>query len=121
MRALGSLCLFLLLTLTVHAGEADILEVQVTCDEDRVCRFEVTVEHEDEGWEHYADRWEVLDGEGKVLAVRKLAHPHVHEQPFTRSLDDVEIPEGVHEVTIRARDSVHEYGGDVVVVQVGNR
>lgn len=48
------------------------------------------------------------------MAVRELAHPHVHEQPFTRSLDGVEIPEGVEKVTIRAHDSVHEYGGEEI-------
>jgi len=38
-------------------------------------------------------------------------HPHENEQPFTRSLSGVVIPEGITEVTLRAKDSVHEYGG----------
>jgi hypothetical protein len=41
----------------------------------------VTVRHADEGWEHYADCWEVLTLDGEVLATRELAHPHDNEQP----------------------------------------
>jgi hypothetical protein len=47
-----------------------------------VYRFSVTVRHADEGWDHYADRWEVLTSDGTLLATRTLYHPHVNEQPF---------------------------------------
>ena len=70
--------------------------------------FVVTLEHKDEGWEHFADRWEVWTPDGKtLLGTRSLAHPHVEEQPFTRSLSGVDIPEGVNQVLIRAHDLVH--------------
>lgn len=45
----------------------------------------VTLSHPDTGWDHYANFWHVLDDKGNVLAERELVHPHVHEQPFTRS------------------------------------
>ena len=106
----------LVLPLAAMANEADVLDVKVSCDADRVCRFAVTVEHKDEGWEHYADRWEVLTPDGKVIATRVLAHPHENEQPFTRSLGGIEIPDDVTEVRVRARDSVHGYGGREVTV-----
>ena len=54
---------------------------------------------------------QVVAPDGRVLGERRLLHPHVQEQPFTRSLGGVEIPAGVEEVTIRARDSVHGWGG----------
>lgn len=73
--------------------------------------FDVTVRHADTGWEHFADRWEILAPDGSVLAARVLAHPHETEQPFKRSLPNVEIPDAVTDVTIRAHDSVHLYGG----------
>lgn len=73
-------------------------------------RFDVTVEHADTGWDHYADAWEVLGPDGGRLGIRELLHPHVDEQPFTRSLTGVAIPEGVASVEIRARDSVHGWG-----------
>lgn len=46
----------------------------------------VTLRHGDTGWDHYADLWEVYAPDGTLLGRRELAHPHVNEQPFTRSL-----------------------------------
>ena len=37
----------------------------------------------------------VCTPDGKVLGYRKLHHPHENEQPFTRSLSGVEIPDEV--------------------------
>lgn len=110
--------LFLLFAAPALAGEADVLKADVACDHEMVCSFSVTVRHADEGWNHYADKWEVLDPGGELVAVRKLAHPHESEQPFTRSLAGVQIPDGVDEVTIRAHDSKHGYGGRELVVRI---
>lgn len=101
------------------AGEADVMEAQATQDPDGTWRLDVTVRHADEGWDHYADRWEILTPDGAVIATRTLLHPHVDEQPFTRSLSGVEIPDGIARVTIRAHDSVHGLGGEVVEVKLG--
>jgi hypothetical protein len=65
-------------------------------------RFDVSIGHPDTGWDHYADGWEVLDATGKRLGYRELFHPHVDEQPFTRSLNNVMVPDGTTEVFIRA-------------------
>lgn len=67
-------------------------------------RFEVTISHPDTGWDHYADAWRILDMQGNQLAIRELAHPHVKEQPFTRSLSGVQIPEGTTQVQVQARE-----------------
>jgi len=108
----------LVFPLNAFAGEADVVGVEVTKQGEGRFRFDVTVRHADEGWDHYADRWEVLGPEGAALGVRELAHPHVNEQPFTRSLSGVEIPANVAEVSVRARDSVHGYGGAEMTVAV---
>ncbi len=63
----------------------------------------VTLTHPDIGWDHYADGWRVESEDGTVLGVRELFHPHETEQPFTRSLSGVAIPEGTARVYIRAR------------------
>ncbi len=97
------------LSLNALANEADVVEVTARCHEE--CTFYVTVKHHDQGWDHFVNKWEILTPDGKVIATRKLQHPHVHEQPFTRSLSHVVIPTGVKSVTIRAYDSVHGYGG----------
>jgi len=65
--------------------------------------FSVTLEHPDTGWEHYADGWEIVDATGKVLGTRILHHPHVNEQPFTRSLNNVMLPDGTREVFVRVK------------------
>lgn len=69
-------------------------------------RFDVTLSHPDTGWDHYADGWRVEDEDGTVLGTRELLHPHVNEQPFTRSLGGVVIPEETTRVFIRAKCNV---------------
>ncbi|KUF10633.1 hypothetical protein [Pseudoponticoccus marisrubri] len=49
-------------------------------------RVSVTLSHPDTGWDHYADGWRIEDDAGHDLGTRVLHHPHVNEQPFTRSL-----------------------------------
>lgn len=71
----------------------------------------MTVAHGDTGWDHYADWWRILDPAGGILGTRKLLHPHENEQPFTRSLGGVPIPENIRRVTLRAHDSRHGTGG----------
>jgi len=111
--------LMLLVTLpSAVAGEADVLAVGVNKQADGTYQFDVTISHRDEGWEHYADKWEILGPDGSNYGTRVLYHPHVDEQPFTRSLSGVKIPAGVTRVTLRAHDSVHEYGGEVVVIDL---
>ena len=108
-------CLLLMCTAAL-AGEADVIEVEVRRIGGDTYKFDVTVRHADEGWEHFANKWEVTAPDGTVIGTRVLAHPHVEEQPFTRSLSGVKIPENLTEVIIRAHDLVHEYGGKTVTV-----
>lgn len=69
-------------------------------------RLDVTLAHADTGWEDYADGWRVELENGEVLGTRILSHPHVTEQPFTRSLSGVDIPKTVDTIFIRARDLI---------------
>lgn len=100
------------------AGEARILDVTSQPTGKGVYRFSVTLAHADSGWDHYADRWEILTDDGTVLATRVLHHPHVHEQPFTRSLDNVRLPTAANRVLIRAHDSVHGYSNPPLVFDI---
>lgn len=99
-------------------GKADVEKVTAQKGADGLYTFNVTVRHGDEGWEHYANRWDVVGPDGTVLGTRVLLHPHVDEQPFTRSLRGVEIPSGVKSVVIRAHDSVHKLGGAEVKIEL---
>ena len=102
------------------AGAADILEAEATATGDTF-RVNATVRHADEGWDHYANAFEVVAPDGTVLGTRTLAHPHVEEQPFTRSLGNLVVPEGIAEVTVRAVDSVHGGGGAEVTIPLPGR
>lgn len=109
------LCFFLPLA-GVLAGEADIVKAVVKQTGERTYRFDVTVAHADTGWDHYADKWDVVASDDTILGTRILHHPHVNEQPFTRSLSGVKIQAGIEHVIIRAHDSIHEYGGKTMQV-----
>ncbi|QFT74757.1 hypothetical protein [Ruegeria sp. THAF33] len=81
-------------------------------------RFDVTIRHPDTGWDHYADGWRVLDMDGNELGMRVLHHPHETEQPFTRSLGGVVIPENVSQVQIQARCNVDGWNEDTTLVEL---
>lgn len=101
------------------AGEVSILEVSTECPAS--CTFSVTLEHSDQGWNHYANQWDVVTLDGKLLKSRVLHHPHDNEQPFTRSLSGVQIPDGINKVKIRARDSKHGYSSQEFIVEIPGR
>lgn len=96
---------------------AQVRKVRVIKTAAETYTFYVTVRHNDQGWDHYADLWQVVDTEtGEVLGERVLAHPHDNEQPFTRSRRGIVIPDGTESVTVRARCTRHGYEGKQVVV-----
>jgi hypothetical protein len=108
-----------------QVGNADVLHVKAEQTGDRTWTFFVTVQHPDTGWEDYADGWDVVTPDGQVLKpdpdgpfTRELLHPHVDEQPFTRSQAGIVIPEDVTQVRVRAHDLVDGYGGREVVVDL---
>ena len=103
------------------ADIADVIDVEVTRESADSYRFEVIIRSEETGWDKYADRWEVLGPDGERVGTRVLHHPHVDEQPFTRSLGGVAIPEAITEVTVRAHDSADGYGGAEMIVPLPGR
>ncbi|HIP52960.1 MAG TPA: hypothetical protein EYH03_02985 [Chromatiales bacterium] len=113
--AFGILALF---SFSAVAGEADIIDAKIISRGENRYDFQVTVEHADDGWEHYADRWEILTPSGEMLATRVLHHPHVQEQPFTRGLSGIEIPPSITSVTLRGYDKLHGYGGKTLTLQL---
>jgi hypothetical protein len=107
------------------AGNADVLKAQARNTGPGVWSFSVTVSHPDSGWEDYADGWDVVLPDGTVVKpaaneafTRTLWHPHVNEQPFTRSQGGIEIPANVKDVMIRAHDKPDGFGGKTVSVRL---
>lgn len=114
MDMLRNLFFCLCLAGPVAAG-APVVESVRAVDHGGMWTFHVTLRHADTGWDHYADGWGVYTPDGKVLGYRELLHPHVNEQPFTRSLSNVVLPVGATKVVIIPRDSVHGEGDPFTV------
>ena len=109
----------------MRVATADVTYVRAVQTGANTWTFHVTVEHPDTGWEDYADGWDVVTPDGTVLKpdpespfTRLLLHPHVGEQPFTRSQNGIVIPTGVTEVRVRAHDLVDGFGGREVIVDL---
>ena len=105
MKQLALTSALVLLAAQATADAPQVVDVNATKN-GTAWRFDVTILHADTGWDDYADGWEVIDADGTPLGTRPLAHPHVNEQPFTRSQSGIVIPEGTTEVFIRVRDNV---------------
>ncbi len=80
--------------------------------------FAVTVSSPYDTPERYADAIRIRNSDGTVYGVRELAHDHASEQPFTRSVTDVAVPDGVTEVVAEARDKTNGWGGTTQTVTV---
>ncbi len=104
-------CVFLVMPFVIQANEVSIQFAELE-KQNATWRVNVTLSHEDSGWEHYADAWRVVTDEGTVLATRVLHHPHVDEQPFTRSQSGINIPTTSRVIFIEAHDKVHEWSKD---------
>lgn len=112
--------LFLLPALPAMAGDVEIVDASARAS-GGAWTFDVTLRHADSGWDHYADAWRVLGPDGTVLGTRTLYHPHETEQPFTRSLSGVRIPDDAAEVQIEAHDKVHGWAADRLTVALPGR
>jgi len=103
---------------TSLAGEADVIKVEVEKSSNNTYSFSVTILHKDTGWNHYVTKWEIIGENDTIIGTRILHHPDVNEQPFTRSLSGIVIPDHIKAVRIRAYDSIHKYGGKVITVEL---
>jgi hypothetical protein len=108
-----------------EAGNADVTFVRAVQQPNGTWTFYVTVSHPDKGWEDYVDGWDVTKDDGTVLKpdpnspfTRLLLHPHVDEQPFTRSQSGIVIPDDATIVWVRAHDSIDGFGGKTVEVDL---
>ena len=106
--------------------DADVIAVNAVDRGAQGWTFSVTVQHPDTGWNDYCNGWDVVTDQGEVLKTssqdqftRLLLHPHEHEQPFTRSQSGLDIPDGIKEVTVRAHDIIHGFGGKEITINLG--
>jgi len=95
--------------------EANVVAVEIDRPDDGY-RFDVTLHHDDDGEEGYANWWQVETVDGERLGRRDLLHAHGTRE-FTRSAT-VSVPDGTACVVVRGHDQTHGYGGQAMVVNV---
>lgn len=103
--------------LSAYAGDVEIVHTRFRATGGQ-WSVDVTLRHGDTGWDHYADAWRVVDGDGTIFGTRTLYHPHENEQPFTRSLGGVAVPGSVTTVYVEAHDKVHGWSPQRVKVDL---
>ena len=96
----------------------EVVSVEVEVEPSGTYRFDVTISSPYDSPARYADAWRVIGNDGTVYGERILLHDHAAEQPFTRSLANVSVPEGVNTVIIEGRDLVYGWGGRTIEVQL---
>lgn len=101
---------------------ADVVGVRVVERSAGVFDFDVTVSSPYDTPERYADGFRVMSEDGRtVFGVRPLGHDHAGEQPFTRDLYGVKVPDGVRKVVVQSRDRQYGWGGGIQVVALPGR
>lgn len=95
----------------------DVVDAELEADGE-LWRLSATLSSPYDTPERYADAFRALTPDGEELGVRVLLHDHAGEQPFTRSLEDLQIPDGLDEIIVEGRDLEHGWGGDTVAVPV---
>jgi len=95
--------------------EANVVDVSIDRQNGRA-RIDVTLFHDDDGEEKYANWWQVETLDGDQLGRRELLHAH-STAPFTRS-ETIEVPDDVTCVVIRGHDQIHGYGGQAAIVNL---
>ena len=105
---------FVLEDMTIQEPNSEMAQVTgvTVSGEENAYEFSVTVKSPDTGCDQYADWWEVIDQDGKLIHRRILAHSHVNEQPFTRTGGPVSISKTT-EVYVRAHMNNSGYGSQV--------
>ncbi|MHA1984030.1 MAG: hypothetical protein ACW967_06725, partial [Candidatus Hodarchaeales archaeon] len=100
----------------LNLEEANVTEVTFVKISDNQYELSVTLFHDDDGEEGYADYWQVEMLNGTILGKRILLHAHGTVE-FTRSTIVI-IPDYISYVVVRGHDMTHGFGGQVMLVEL---
>jgi hypothetical protein len=98
--------------------EANVVAVDWDGEAGEGVEFAVTLYHDDDGEDGYANWWQVETLEGDRLGRRDLLHAHGTRE-FTRS-DQITVPAGTDCVVVRGHDRTHGYGGRAMLVNLAS-
>ena len=121
------LCLLSSSIYAQNTADADVIKVLAIETAPNIWKFDVTVQHPDQDWKDYCDGWNVVLENGHVVLpdsssifTRTLFHPHIHEQPFTRSQSGLYIPPDNGFVRVQAHDLKAGFGGKELLLKLEN-
>ncbi|MHA1991564.1 MAG: hypothetical protein ACW981_13495 [Candidatus Hodarchaeales archaeon] len=107
---------FILVLGQLNLEEANVTEVIFEKTSENQYEFSVTLFHDDDGEEGYADYWQVETLNGTILGKRILTHAHGTVE-FTRSANVI-IPNNILSVVVRGHDMTHGFGGQAILVEL---
>lgn len=99
----------------------DVIAAKVQARDADIFDFDVTVSSPYDTPQRYADGFRVAGTDGVVYGERQLLHDHASEQPFTRDLHGVKIPQPIRRVVLQARDRKFGYGGRTAELMLPGR
>jgi len=104
-------------TSPAFANDVEIIKVVLT-KRSGTWQADVTLKHADTGWKHYADGWRLVDSQGNEIGKRTLYHPHVNEQPFTRTLSGFHLANDIKVIFVEAHDLKHGWSPNKVKIDL---
>lgn len=100
----------------IDMREANVMGVQWQQIDSSNWEFSVTLLHDDNGEDGYADYWVVETLDQTELGKRILTHAHGNTE-FTRS-GVIRIPPTIFKVIVRGHDQTHNFGGQVAIIDL---
>ncbi len=96
----------LVLSLSLLAKEVEISKVELE-PTGPTWTVHVTLRHDDESYEHYANGWRIVDAKQNVLASQELYHPHKKKKSFTDNKTNITIPNTAKVIFLEAQAKPH--------------
>ena len=101
----------ILLIMFIHnaqAGTVEILAVEFHKTGMDTWSVRVTLKHDDMGWEHYADNWQIVNENGKILKVKEVIEDdYLKRVPLKRELLNRALKEIIEDLKVTKVENYH--------------
>ena len=102
---------------SLFAKEVEITKVELESTKS-TWTVQVTLSHDDQGYDHYANGWRIVDAKKNILASQELYHPHDSKKPFTDSKTNITIPRGTKIIFVEAQAKPHGWSKQRVQIDL---